>query len=224
MASSHEHIVKSFDNELARIKADIVQMGELALRQLAAAMDALRRRDVAAAERVIAADEQIDALEHRVSTEVLEVLALRQPMARDLREVYAALRIASDIERVGDYAANVAKRSRKLGTLDVAALPGLEAVAQLAGELFQAALDSYRERDTAAAEAVRARDEDLDRRHTAVIRELLGLMSADPTLVNDGTHLLFITKNLERIGDHATNIAENTWFLVHGELPGSRRR
>jgi phosphate transport system protein len=222
----HEHIVKSFDSELTRLYGEISRMGEIAIKQLDAAIDVLQRRDSKAAERVVANDEAIDTLEHEVSTDVLRLLALRQPMARDLREVYAALRISSDIERIGDYAANVAKRSMALNQgAPVPPARNLPALAKLANELVREAVQSYRERDAERALAVRNRDVDVDAQYTALFRELLTYMAEDPKQITACTHLLFMAKNIERIGDHATNIAENTWFLVHGEpLAESRKK
>jgi phosphate transport system protein len=174
--------------------------------------------------RVVGNDEAIDALEHEVAHDVLNLLALRQPMARDLREVYAALRISSDIERIGDYAANVAKRSIVLNqTAPVAAARGLPHLAKLAGALVREALAAYGARDADAAMAVRSRDAELDAEYTGLFRELLTYMAEDPRQITACTHLLFIAKNIERIGDHATNIAEYTWFLVHGEQPAGER-
>ena len=174
--------------------------------------------------RVVANDEAIDALEHEVSHDVLRLLALRQPMARDLREVYAALRISADIERIGDYAANVAKRSIVLNqTTPVSAGRGLPALAQLANTLVRDALAAYTHRDAERAMAVRSRDAELDAQYTGLFRELLTYMAEDPRQITACTHLLFMAKNIERIGDHATNIAENTWFLVHGEQPEGER-
>jgi phosphate transport system protein len=226
MPPEHEHIVKSFDSELQRLYGEIGRMGEIAIAQLDAAIDVLMRRDTKAADRVIANDDAIDALEHEVSTDVLRLLALRQPMARDLREVYAALRISADIERIGDYAANVAKRSRILNqNAPVAPVRGLPALAKLANELVRDAIQAYRDRDADRAVAVRNRDVEVDEAYTALFRELLTYMAEDPKQITACTHLLFMAKNIERIGDHATNIAENTWFLVHGEaLPGGRAK
>ena len=219
-----EHIVKSFDTELVRLTQEIGRMGEIASAQLDAAVDVLIRRDSRAAERVVANDEAIDALEREVSHDVLRLLALRQPMARDLREVYAALRTASDIERIGDYAANVAKRSLVLNrTAPVAAARGLPALARLANTLVRDALDAYAGRDADAAMAVRSRDAELDADYTGLFREVLTCMAEDPRQITACTHLLFIAKNIERIGDHATNIAEYPWFLVHGEPPVAER-
>lgn len=220
-----DHIVKSFDSELKRLDGEIERMGQIAVAQLDAAIDVLQRRDSQAAMRVVANDDAIDALEHEVSHDVLRLLALRQPMARDLREVYAALRISSDIERIGDYAANVAKRSMVLNqSAPVSAARGLPALAKLANRLVAEALEAYRLRDAEKAMAVRSRDVELDAEYTGLFRELLTYMAEDPRQITACTHLLFIAKNIERIGDHATNIAENTWFLVHGEQPADERQ
>ena len=220
----NDHIVKSYDSELKRLDGEIKRMGEIATAQLDAAVDVFQRRDSQAAMRVVANDEAIDALEHEVSHDVLRLLALRQPMARDLREVYAALRISADIERIGDYAANVAKRSIVLNqTTPVSAGRGLPALAQLANTLVRDALAAYTHRDAERAMAVRSRDAELDAQYTGLFRELLTYMAEDPRQITACTHLLFMAKNIERIGDHATNIAENTWFLVHGEQPEGER-
>ena len=219
-----DHILKSFDTELDRLYDEIKRMGELAMSQLDAAVDVLGRRDSNAAARVVANDDAIDAMESAVSMDVLKLLALRHPMARDLREVYAALRISADIERIGDYAANVAKRSMVLNqSAPVPAAGGLPALAGLAGDLVTEALAAYRERDAERAMAVRGRDVELDAAYTRLFRELLTYMAEDPRHITACTHLLFAAKNIERIGDHATNIAENTWFLVHGEQPEGER-
>jgi len=218
MGTSSEHIVKSFDNELDRINGEITRMGQMAVGQIHAAVDVLQRRDSKAAERVTLNDDAIDELERIISNDVLRVLALRQPMARDLREVYAALRIASDIERIGDYASNVAKRSMVLNqSSPVSPARGVPALAELAIELLVEALEAYRMRDADRAAAMRDRDAELDAAYTSLFRELLTYMAEDPKQITPCTHLLFMAKNIERIGDHATNIAENTWFLVHGE-------
>ena len=224
MTTTHNHIVKSYDEELQRLTGEIVRMGEIAVYQLGAAMDVLDRRDSRAAERVIANDDAIDVLEHDVSHGVLRLLALRQPMARDLRDVLAALRIAAAIERIGDYAANVAKRSVVLNlSAPVAPAGRLAALATIAADMLREVLEAYRTRDADRARAVRDRDVDLDDRYTALFRELLTYMMEEPRTISSCAHLLFMAKNLERIGDHATNIAENIWFVVHGEnLPGAR--
>ena len=227
MPPEHEHIVKSFDSELERLYGEITRMGDMAMAQLNAAIDVMVRRDSKAAERVVANDEAIDALENEVSQDVLRLLALRQPMARDLREVYSALRISSDIERIGDYAANVAKRSMVLNqSTPVAAARGLPGLAKTANALVADAIHAFRTRDDALALNVRNRDAELDLQYTGLFRELLTYMMEDPHQITSCAHLLFMAKNIERIGDHATNIAENTWFIVHGNQPpgGSEKR
>ncbi|ODU45241.1 phosphate signaling complex protein PhoU [uncultured Aquimonas sp.] len=217
----HEsHILKNYDAELARLGQELEAMGAAAAAQLEAALRALEQRDDAAAERVIAADAGIDARESELSHDVLRLLALRQPVARDLREVLAALRIASDIERVGDLAANLAKRCRVLNTQPaVPAAAGLRPMADFAIRQLRDVLRAYVQRDVALAIAVRERDAELDRLHTELFRALLAWMAEDSSHIGGGTHLLFIAKNIERIGDHATNIAENVWFIEHGETP-----
>jgi phosphate transport system protein len=221
---STDHIVKSYDTELARLTGEITRMGTMAASQLDAALDVFNRRDTRAAERVVANDDAIDALEHEVSHDVIRLLALRQPMARDLREVLAALRIASDIERIGDYAANLAKRSIALNLAPpMAVAGGLTQLVGLAGGMLREVIAAYEARDVARAMAVRDRDATLDAAYTSVFRELLTYMMEDPRNITPCTHLLFIAKNLERIGDHATNIAENIWFVVHGEPPAEAR-
>ena len=224
MGIAHEHIVKRYDEELARLTEEIVRMGEMAASQLTGAMDVLDRRDSRAAERIVGNDIEIDRLELDVSHDVVRLLALRQPMARDLREILAALRIASDIERIGDYASNAAKRSMALNEFPVVAQArGLAAIAQLATSMLRDVLAAYRTRDAVAAIAVRARDAELDAQYTSLFRELLTYMAEDPRSISPSIHLLFIAKNIERIGDHATNIAEYTHFIVHGELPTEAR-
>lgn len=221
---SHTHSMRQYDEELDRLGGEIAAMGDLALRQLERAMQVLQGLDEDGARTVIAADAEVDALEHEIAHDVLRLLALRQPIARDLREILAALKIAGDVERIGDLAANAAKRTLKLSQLPMPALrPRLADLATLAAELVRDALAAYRIRDADQAQAVRARDVELDLRHTGIFRELIGAMSQDPRLVEGGIHLLFIAKNLERIGDHATNIAENVWFIVHGEVPAEDR-
>ncbi len=221
-----DHIVKSFDDELQRLTGEIQRMGELALAQLDAAIDAVVDRDSEAATRVVQGDAAIDALEHEVGNDVVRLLALRQPMARDLREVFAALRIASDIERIGDYAANVAKRSKVLNqAAPVQLAHALPRLARLAAMLVRDVLAAYAQGDADLALVAWARDEELDEAYTSLFRELLTYMMEDPRTITSCTHLLFMAKNIERIGDHATNIAENIYFLVHGaQITQTRRK
>ena len=222
----HDHIVKSYDDEQRRLLDETLRMGEMAASQLEAALDVVERRDDKAAERIIANDEAIDALEQEISHDVMK-LALRGPMARDLREILAAIRIASDIERVGDYAANVAKRSTALNlSPPLPHIAGLHALGTLAVKQLRDVLAAYRENDIELAQRVRARDAEVDTAYTGLFRELLTYMMEDARSITPCTHLLFMAKNIERIGDHATNIAENVWFLVKGEelLPPREKR
>jgi len=215
----HSHIVKSHDEERNRVISEILRMGAMAAAQLDAALDVLERRDDKAAERIIGNDEEIDKLEREISQDAM-TLALRGPLARDLREILATLRIVSDIERIGDYAANAAKRSIALNTLPP--LPhtrSLRGLGTLAVEQLRAVLEAYRDNDPDAAQRVRARDAELDTAYTSLFRELLTYMMEDARAITPCTHLLFIAKNLERVGDHVTNIAENIWFQVHADAP-----
>ncbi|TYT25380.1 phosphate signaling complex protein PhoU [Luteimonas viscosa] len=222
----HDHIVKSYDEERQRLIGEILRMGEMAASQLEAALDVVERRDDKAAARIIANDEEIDLLEQEVSQDVMK-LALRGPLARDLREILAALRIASDIERIGDYAANVAKRSTALNAAPP--LPhtrGLNTLGQLVVRQIRDVLAAFASSDAEAAQRVRAQDAEVDTLYTGLFRELLTYMMEDARAITPCTHLLFMAKNLERVGDHATNIAENVWFLVHGDdaLPPREKR
>lgn len=219
-----EHTVRSFDDDLKRLDHLIAEMGGLAEVQLAGAIEALTQRDVEKATAVAAADARIDALEAQIDQHTISLLARRQPMARDLREIVGALKTASMIERIGDYAKNIAKRTAAI--VEVTPVPSVQTVARL-GELAQAmvkdVLDAFLARDRAKADAIRLRDRDLDALHTAIFRELLTYMMEDPRSITACTHLLFVAKHLERIGDHATNIAEIVHFLVTGEALTDQR-
>jgi phosphate transport system protein len=224
-SSPSDHIVKSYDAELKRLTGEIQRMGELAIAQLTASIDAVMERDSDAAMKIVLDDNTIDKLEHDVSQDVVRLLALRQPMARDLREILAALRIASDIERIGDYAANIAKRSIILNqSAPVQLASALPRLARLAEGLVREVLAAYHDNDADQALDAWTRDEELDEQYTGLFRELLTYMMEDPRNITPCTHLLFMAKNLERIGDHATNIAENVYFLVHGTHITQTRR
>ncbi|TAL90569.1 MAG: phosphate signaling complex protein PhoU [Rhodanobacter sp.] len=226
MTTSKDHIIKSYDAELSRLTGEIVHMGELSVKQLEAAIDVVERRDERAAQRVVDNDDTIDRMEQEVSHDVVRLLALRAPMAGDLRNVFAALRIAADIERIGDYAANVAKRSIPLSMVaPVRPAAGLEHLARLAATGVRDVLAAYHDRDTERAYAVWKNDTVLDEAYTGYFRQLLTYMMEDPRNITPCTHLLFMAKNIERIGDHATNIAENVWFQATGEpLPAQRKK
>ena len=220
-----EHIVKSFDDELNRLASMIAEMGGHAESQLADAISALSRRDETLASSVIIQDVRLDTLETEIDAQVIRMLALRQPQALDLRAVIVALKISAELERIGDYAKNVAKRTL---TLIQAAAVGTASntivrMGAIAGGMISNVIDAYLNADIVKAEEVRARDHDVDQMHTSLFRELLTYMMEDPRNITACTHLLFIAKNIERIGDHVTNIAENVHFLVAGQIPGHDR-
>ena len=225
-SEQNHHIVKSYDDEQNALLDQLIRMGQMSAAQLEAALDVVERRDDQAAQRVIGNDEAIDALEQQINHDVIQLIH-RGPLAGDLRMILAALRVASDIERIGDYAANIAKRSMALNLSPP--LPhtrGLDALGRMAVRQVRDVLEAYVNRDGEAALQVRARDAELDTLYTGLFRELLTYMMEDERAITPCTHLLFMAKNLERIGDHATNIAENIWFLVHGDelLPPRDKR
>ena len=212
-----EHIIKSYDEELDRLNKMIVEMGGLAESQLAAAIDAVMKRDSDLAASVIEGDAKVDQLERELDNLAIRLLALRQPMARDLREIVVALKIGSDLERICDYAANVAKRSIALSqTAPLQPVYALPRMARLALLLVKDVIDAFVARDADKALAVWNRDEELDEMYASLFREFLTYMMEDPRIIGACTHLLFMAKNIERIGDHATNVAEYVYFLVHG--------
>jgi phosphate transport system protein len=217
MPIATDHIVKSFDEELKRLNQVVAQMGGLAEAQLATAIDALVRRDSDLAMQAVRSDARIDELENEIGNMTVRMLALRQPMAQDLREVVAALKISSDIERIGDYAANVGKRAIALSqTPPVKPAHAIPRMGRLVQEIIKDVLDAYTEHDAEKAIIAWQRDEEVDEMYNSLFRELLTYMMEDPRNISPCTHLLFIAKNIERIGDHATNIAETIHFLVHG--------
>lgn len=222
--SGNEHIIKSYDNELIRLTGEIVHMGELAVAQIHAACAAVARRDASVAREVVTNDAPINRLEHEIGHDVVRLLALRAPMAGDLRSIFAALRIAADIERIGDHAANIAKRAITLSmAAPVAPMSGLGPLATLAATAVQKVLQAYRQGDAGAAYAVWAGDADLDQAYTEYFHQLIACMQDAPRNIGPCAHLLFMAKSIERIGDHATNIAENIWFQVNGEPLQGRR-
>ncbi len=224
MPIASEHIVKSYDEELHRLKRMIAQMGGLAESQLESAVDALVRRDNATAEQVVRGDARIDELDHDVGAQVVRLLALRQPMAQDLREVVGSLKISADLERIGDYAANIGKRAIAVAQVPpVKSLHAIPRMGRLAQEIIKDVLDAYMDRSADKAVAAWSRDEEVDEMYNSLFRELLTYMMEDPRNISACTHLLFVAKNIERIGDHATNIAETVYFMATGRpLSGDR--
>lgn len=222
--SAMGHIVSSFDGDISRLRDAVSEAGGLAEAQLGDAIAAITLRDAELAARTRAADAAIDAREQEIGARVVQLLAMRQPMAVDLREIVAALKIASDIERIGDYAANAAKRAIVLcESPPVQPARSIPHVGELAQRILHDALNAYAHRDADHALAVWRADEELDAVYTAHFRELLTYMMEDPRTITPCTHLLFIAKNFERIGDHATNIAETLFYAVRGEaLSGDR--
>jgi phosphate transport system protein len=216
-----EHIVSAYDEELRQLDQLVARMGGLAEAQLAAASDALVRRDREAANAIAARDGEIDALEAEINAFVLRVLALRQPLAEDLRAVVAALKIAADLERIGDYVRNMANRTGALAQTPTVgdATHTITRMSRLVQGMIKNVLDAYVGRDVALADDVRGCDQEVDYLHTSLFRELLTYMMEDPRTITTCTHLLFISKNIERMGDHATDIAEHVHAMVIGEEP-----
>jgi len=220
----NEHIVRSYDEDLRKLRDLTARMGGLAERQVADATRALVRRDTTLAAEVVSRDAQIDALEREIEAFSISLLALRQPMAADLRVVIAAMKASNDIERIGDYAANAAKRAIVLASLpSIGSLNGFERMAQLVQENLKAAMDAFVQDDADAARRVWEADEPVDAIYNGIFRELLTFMMEDPRNISAATHMLFIAKNIERIGDHTTNIAERIFYAVRGDsLPDER--
>ena len=219
MATGHEHTVKAFDQDISKLRALISQMGGLAEQAIHDAMKALSRGDTALAKEVRKKDKQIDAIEAELEKLIVRVIALRAPMADDLREVIAALKIAAVIERIGDYAKNIAKRVPMIHTEGedrIEAISILPAMAQLASDMVHDVLDAFSARDAEAAAAICERDNALDDFYDSIFRTLVTFMVENPRTVSQVAHLLFVAKNLERIGDHATNVAEMVYFAATG--------
>lgn len=212
------HTVKSFDEDIQRLRSLVAQMGGLCEVQILSAVDALSRRDPEAALSVVATDTRIDALEHEIEQAAVTVIALRAPMATDLREVVAALKISSVLERIGDYSKNIAKRASAMAqTPHIQPAIIVPEMARLVAQMVKDALDAYVDHDDALAIAVTQRDAAVDDFYSSLFRSLLTFMMENPQHITPSAHLLFIAKNLERIGDHATNIAEMVHFSVTGE-------
>lgn len=219
------HTIRAFDTDLQELAKKIAEMGRLDDEQIASAAEALIERDIALARRVISADDQVDALRRDIEEKAITTIARRQPMAVDLRELAGALRISNDLERVGDLAENIAKRVLLLTDefrINAVVLQ-LQRMVHLARNQLSRVLQSYERRDTAKALEVWHMDLEIDALNTSLFRELLTYMMEDPRKIAFCTHMLFCAKNIERIGDHATNIAETVYYIVEGRsLPGER--
>ena len=215
-----DHIVTSFSEELEQLATNVSKMGGLAEAQLQSAIDAITRRDMKLADRTVEQDQQLDDLELLIEENAVELIALRQPMALDLREAMAAIKISADLERIGDLAKNISKRSLVIFQdyeTPNRLVQGLSRMGKLALGQLKLVLDAYTNRDVDMANKVWLSDEEIDEMYNSVFRELLTYMMEDPRTIGMCTHLLFVAKNIERIGDHATNIAETVSYLVTGD-------
>jgi phosphate transport system protein len=213
-----EHTVKSFAADLEELAGDLARMGGLAEDLLSDAITAISNRDAQLAATVVSRDAQVDQMQAELERNILRLLALRQPLARDLRQVIAALKITTELERIGDLAKSIAKRTRLLDdTHPAATMKGVPRMGRLVIAQLKSVLDALAAQDTALAREVWRRDEEVDGHYTSLFRELLTYMMEDPRTISGCAHLLFVAKNLERVGDHCTNIAEEIHFLVTGE-------
>ncbi len=220
-----DHIVKAYDEELNHLAADVARMGGLAEAGVADALDAITRRDLSVVQTVIERDLKLDALDGEIEKRAIRLIALRQPVAQDLRRTVAAMKIASNLERIGDLAKNIAKRGAVLADSEpiTPLTRSIERMGRLVATRLKNVLDAYATGDLDRAVAVWSRDDEVDEHYDSLFRELLTYMMGDPRTITAGAHLLFIAKNLERIGDHATNIAEIVHYEISGEeLPIDR--
>lgn len=218
MDSTNSHTVRAYGDELNQITADIARMGGLAEAQIADAVESVARRDALLAQTVITRDGRLDELQREIERKAIRLIALRQPVATDLRRTVAAMKIATDLERTGDLARNIAKRGLSLTDSEPLAplTRSIERMGKLVAKRMKAVLDAYASSELAGAIDVWNHDDDVDEHYNALFRELLTYMMADPRTITSCAHLLFMAKNLERIGDHATNIAE----MIHYEVTG----
>lgn len=215
-----EHTVKAFDEDITRLRGLIAEMGGLAELAIQQSMEALVSGDEVLAAEVVARDKKLDAIETEVDAMAIQMLALRSPMADDLREIISALKIGGVLERVGDYAKNIAKRVKQIeGRSHFEPLTLIPAMADLAGEMVHDVLTAYAARDAELARDVILRDEKVDAFYDSIFRNLVSYMMENPATISSAAHLLFVARNLERIGDHATNVAEMVHFAAVGTYP-----
>ena len=220
-----DHIVKAYDEELNHLAADVARMGGLAEAGVSDAIDTVTRRDLSVVQTVIERDLKLDALDAEIERRSIRLIALRQPVAQDLRRTVAAMKIAQNLERIGDLAKNIAKRGAVLADSEpiTPLTRSIERMGRLVATRLKDVLDAYATGDLERAVAVWSRDDEVDEHYDSLFRELLTYMMGDPRTITAGAHLLFIAKNLERIGDHATNIAEIVHYQISGEeLPPER--
>ena len=225
MATTSGHTIKAFDEDLDRLRALISQMGGLAEHAIRESMRCLIQRDVDGAQKIVENDKKLDALELETERRAIQLIALRAPMADDLRDVVAAMKISSVVERIGDYAKNIAKRVPLLENAgNIEPLSLLPEMARIANEMVHDVLTAFVERDAEAAVRVRERDRAVDDFYNSIFRTLLTFMMENPNNIGQSTHLLFIAKNIERVGDHATNIAEMVYYAATGQHLADRPR
>ena len=222
---SHKHIVKAYDTELTELKKLITEMGGIAEGQLHDVLEILAKTNPEKAREIIKRDKKLDKLEAEADALATRLLALRQPMAEDLRVIIAALKVSSNIERMGDYTKNIARRLVTLTTMPILERPkkSIIAMGRMVQPMIRDVIDAFVEGDTKRALAIIERDEDVDRVYSSCFRELLTYMMEDNKNISACTHLLFVARNIERIGDHATNIAEQIHFMLEGEFPEDKR-
>ena len=222
---SEQHIVSSFTEDMNQLDSLVLQMGGLVEQQLQKATTALRKEDRELAKEVLRGDDRINALESELNDAAIKILALRQPVAIDLRNVVMSLKIARHLERIGDYAKNTARRTNTITKADAftGSISTLVRMSALVQEMIKSALDAYSRRDAEAAEAVRESDTHVDQMHNTLFRELLTYMMEDVGNIAGSMHLLFIAKNIERMGDHVADIAKETMYMVTGEWPTGKR-
>jgi len=220
-----QHTAKAFDVDLQDLARMVAEMGGLAEKQIAESVDALARRDGKLAQRVVALDPSVDGLQREIEERAILTIARRQPMAVDLREIVGALRVSNDLERIGDLAKNIAKRVIALGpaSYPTQVIRGAEHMADLVLGQVKQVLDAYARRDVPQAMEVWRGDEEIDAVNNSLFRELLTYMMEDPRNITFCTHLLFCAKNIERMGDHATNIAETVYYIVEGSALADER-
>lgn len=220
-----EHTVKAFDDEIGELRGHIAEMGGRAEAQITRAMEALVKRDLDLARQVIEDDKAIDRLETEVDKLGVRIIALRAPMADDLREIVAAIKIAGILERIGDYGKNIAKRVSALeGRRKIEPLSLLPSMAGVATEMVSNVLNAFAARDAQLAVEVNERDRVVDDFYNSIFRTLVTYMYENPQMIGNAAHLLFVAKNLERVGDHATNVAEMVYFAATGEYMAERER
>ena len=222
---SQKHISSAFDKDLTTLNDALQLLGKMAHRQFEAAINGLATQSDSDLDDIINGDAALDSLEAEIHEKAVEVIAIRSPLAKDLRYVLVALKVATILERIGDYARNIANRTKVIKVAGTENIPSVNIgrMGQLTQEMVRDAMLSYKDRDSALANAVWRRDVEVDHMHTTFHKEVLASMTCNPNMVATGAHLLFIAKNIERIGDYATGIAEQVHFLVEGSLPDGDR-